>query len=77
MKCIVKDKEYKRVKDKEAFGLVKKGWNYCSKGEYKKNLKVAKKVESEVVKEVVEEVETEVIVKKAKKTDYKKDKYKK
>ena len=39
MKTIKKDSKYKRVKDKEAESLVRLGWNYCSKEEWKKKVR--------------------------------------
>jgi len=35
MKTIKKGKEIKRVKDKQAEFMIKKGWKYCPKSEYK------------------------------------------
>ena len=39
MKTIKKGNETKRVKEKEAISLCKKGWKYCPKSEFKKGKK--------------------------------------
>lgn len=61
MKCIKKENEVKRVKDETAFRMVKEGWSFCKKSEWKTGGRVATKVE------VVEEVEEKS--KKSKKVD--------
>jgi len=35
MKCIKKNETVQRVSDAEASKLIKQGWNYISKGEWK------------------------------------------
>jgi hypothetical protein len=37
-KCVRKDKEVRRVSDEKAAALVKQGWQYCSKSEYRRYL---------------------------------------
>jgi hypothetical protein len=39
MKTIKKRKEIKRVSDKEAKAMTKKGWKYCPKGEWKEKVR--------------------------------------
>jgi hypothetical protein len=49
MKTVKKGEEVKRVKNEDAPGMVKDGWKYCPKSEYKKT-RVMPKVESKKVK---------------------------
>jgi len=56
MKCIKKENEVKRVKDIDAFKMVKEGWEFCKKSEWKNGGRVAHK-----------EVEVEEVVEKSKK----------
>ena len=35
MKTVKLDDKYRRVNDKEAISLVSEGWSYCSKSEWK------------------------------------------
>jgi len=63
MKCIKKENEVKRVKDETAFRMVKEGWSFCKKSEWKTGGRVATKAE------VVEEIEVEEKSKKSKKVD--------
>jgi hypothetical protein len=44
MKTVKKGKEIRRVSEKEAPQLVKSGWAYCPKGEWKTNVRDAGKV---------------------------------
>ena len=37
MKCIKRGDEFRRVSGEEASSLTKKGWQYVSKNEYKRN----------------------------------------
>tara|TARA_Y100000004_G_scaffold186267_1_gene237553 strand:+ start:1908 stop:2069 length:162 start_codon:yes stop_codon:yes gene_type:complete len=39
MKTIKKNKQVKRVSDKQAQEMVKEGWKYCSKSEWKKKVR--------------------------------------
>jgi len=39
MKCIKKGKQIQRVSDKEAAELVKGGWKYCPKSEWRKKVR--------------------------------------
>ena len=39
MKCIKNDKTIKRVSDNDAYELVKNGWEFCPKSEWKKNVR--------------------------------------
>jgi len=51
MKCVKNGAEIKRVKDEEAFKMVKKGWSFCPKIEWgKKDQKVPQ------IKDAVKEV---------------------
>ena len=35
MKCVQQDKTIRRVSDREASAMVKRGWAYCSKTEWR------------------------------------------
>ena len=35
MKCVQQDKTIRRVSDREASAMVKRGWTYCSKTEWR------------------------------------------
>lgn len=61
MKCVKKAGEVKRVKNEQAFEMVKDGWSFCKKTEWKNGGRVAPKVE-----EVIETEEKSI---KAKKID--------
>ena len=54
MKCIKNKDEMRRVRDDEAIEMVKKGWQYCKKSEYK--ARNGKKTET---KKAVKEVKVE------------------
>jgi hypothetical protein len=67
MKCIKNSKEVKRVKDEMAVILVKQGWRYCPKKEYKDfKMKVVKP--SDPVQEETPAIEKPKKVKKSRKT---------
>lgn len=51
MKTVKKGTEIKRVNDKMASKLVKKGWKYCPKEEYKAQFKDEPKEKEEEEKE--------------------------
>jgi hypothetical protein len=61
MKCIKNASEVRKVSDEEAISMVKVGWAYCAKKEYKA-VHGKKKAE---VKEVLQEGD-EIIIKKSK-----------
>lgn len=46
MKCIKKENEIKRVDDNTAHEMVKEGWEYTSKSEWKKTKHVSKSEKS-------------------------------
>ena len=46
MKTIKKNKEIKRVSDKQAEEKVKEGWKYCPKSEWREKVRDAKPVET-------------------------------
>jgi len=54
MKCVKKETEIKKVDDSVAVIMVKDGWKYCPKSEFKKlNVKTKKEVKkAKTVKEV-------------------------
>jgi len=54
MKTLKKDKEIVRKHDDEASKLVKNGWSYCKKEEWKKIRAVEKKAVKEEPKEIKE-----------------------
>jgi len=45
MKCVKNGEEIRKVKDENAVKLVKEGWNYCPKHEWKKKVRGEVKVE--------------------------------
>ena len=63
MKCVKNSKEIKRVTDSKAEEMIKQGWIYCKKSDYK----TYRKGKPEVVEAVVTEPVIEVVVPKVKK----------
>ena len=51
MKCIKKGDEIKRVQDKQALKMIKEGWGYCPKSDWKKKGRVLAKEDLPVAQE--------------------------